>query len=105
MKYELPNIHPGEVLREEFLIPLALSVNQVAGDIGVPETRILEIVSEQRAITADTARRLSRYFGTSPQFWMGLQTAYDLEEEERRGCNLDEIPLCSALVGTPELVD
>ena len=76
----LPNIHPGEVLREEFLIPLKLSQNRVARDISVPPRRINEIVLERRAITADTALRLARYFGTSERFWLGLQADYDLEE-------------------------
>ena len=77
---ELPNIHPGEVLREEFLIPLKLSQNRVARDINVPPRRINEIVLEKRAVTADTALRLARYFGTSERFWLGLQADYDLEE-------------------------
>ena len=76
----LPNIHPGEILREEFLIPLKLSRNRVARDINVPPRRINEIVLEKRAVTADTALRLSRYFGTSERFWLGLQADYDLEE-------------------------
>ena len=76
----LPNIHPGEVLREEFLIPLKLSRNRVARDINVPPRRINEIVLEKRAVTADTALRLSRYFGTSERFWLGLQADYALEE-------------------------
>ena len=76
----LPNIHPGEVLREEFLIPLKLSQNRVARDISVPPRRINEIVLERRAITADTALRLARYFGTSERFWLGLQADCDLEE-------------------------
>ena len=74
-----PNIHPGEVLREEFLIPLDLSQNRVARDINVPPRRINEIVLEKRAVTADTALRLARYFGTSERFWLGLQADYDLE--------------------------
>ena len=79
----LPNVHPGEVLREEFLIPLKLSQNQVARDINVPPRRINEIVLEKRAVTADTALRLARYFGTSERFWLGLQADYDLEETRR----------------------
>ena len=71
----LPNVHPGEVLREEFLIPLKLSQNQVARDINVPPRRINEIVLEKRAVTADTTLRLARYFGTSERFWLGLQAA------------------------------
>ena len=76
----LPNIHPGEVLREEFLVPLRLSQNRVARDINVPPRRINEIVLERRAVSADTALRLARYFGTSERFWLGLQADYDLEE-------------------------
>ena len=79
----LPNVHPGEVLREEFLIPLKLSQNQVARDINVPPRRINEIVLEKRAVTADTTLRLARYFGTSERFWLGLQADYDLEEARR----------------------
>ena len=79
----LPNIHPGEVLREEFLNPLGLSQNRVARDISVPPRRINEIVLEKRAVTADTALRLARYFGTSERFWLGLQADYDREEARR----------------------
>jgi addiction module HigA family antidote len=68
----LPNIHPGEVLREEFLKPLGLSQNRVAREIGVPPRRINEIVLEKRAISVDTALRLARFFGTSESFWIGL---------------------------------
>ena len=80
---ELPNMHPGEVLREEFLIPLGLSQSRVARDISVPPRRINEIVLEKRAVSADTALRLARYFGTSERFWLGLQADYDLEEARR----------------------
>jgi len=79
----LPNIHPGEVLREEFLKPLGISQNRLARGIGVPPRRVNEIVLEKRAITADTALRLARYFGTSEAFWMGLQADYDLERTRR----------------------
>ena len=72
-------VHPGEILREEFLRPLGLSVNALAGELWVPATRIHEIVNERRGITADTAVRLARYFDTSPEFWLNLQTAYDLK--------------------------
>lgn len=75
----LPNIHPGEVLLEEFLKPLGISQNRLARAMGVPPRRINEIVHGQRAITADTALRLARALGTSEQFWMGLQSDYDLE--------------------------
>jgi len=72
-------IHPGEILREEFLVPLGLSASALAIELKVPAPRINDIVRERRAITPDTALRLSRYFGTSPEFWMDLQTAYDLK--------------------------
>ncbi len=80
----LDNVHPGEVLLEEFLIPMGVSQNGLARDIGVPPRRINEIVHAQRAVTADTALRLARYFGTSEEFWMGLQADYDLEEARKR---------------------
>ncbi len=76
---KLQPVHPGEVLQEEFLKPLGLSQNRLALDTGVPARRINEIVLGKRSVTADTALRLARYLGTSPQFWMGLQTDYDLD--------------------------
>lgn len=76
---KLHPVHPGEVLLEEFLKPMGLSQNRLALDIGVPPRRINEIVLAKRRITADTALRLARYFGTTPQFWLGLQTDYDLD--------------------------
>ncbi|MEM8523849.1 MAG: HigA family addiction module antitoxin [Bacteroidota bacterium] len=76
----LPNIHPGEVLLEEFLIPMELSQYRLAKDLGIPQTRISEITKGRRSITADTALRLSKYFDTSAKFWLGLQMDYDLEE-------------------------
>jgi addiction module HigA family antidote len=76
----LRNIHPGEVLLEEFLRPMDISQNRLAKDIGVPPRRINEIVLGKRSITADTALRLARYFGTSESFWMALQADYDLEQ-------------------------
>lgn len=79
MPKKLPNVHPGEVLQEEFLKPLELSQNRLAREIGVPPRRINEIVQAKRAVTADTALRLARYFGTSEAFWLGLQADYDLE--------------------------
>ncbi len=81
---KLKNIHPGEILLEEFLIPLEISQNRVARDIGVPPRRINEIVHGKRAVTADTALRLARYFGTSEAFWMGLQADYELEAARDR---------------------
>lgn len=76
---KLHPVHPGEVLLEEFLKPMGLSQNRLALDIGVHPRRINEIVLEKRRITADTALRLARYFGTSPQFWLGLQADFDLD--------------------------
>ena len=78
---KLKNIHPGEVLLEEFLKPLAISAYKLSKDIGIPQTRISEIIQTNRRITADTALRLSIYFGNSPKFWHGLQDDYDIEEE------------------------
>lgn len=75
----LPPIHPGEILRAEFMEPLHLSMNRLALDLRVPVTRVAEIVHERRGITADTALRLARYFNTSAGFWLNLQSAYDLE--------------------------
>jgi addiction module HigA family antidote len=83
MAKKLPNIHPGEVLREEFLKPMGISQNAMARAIGVPPRRINEIVLGKRRITADTALRLARAFSTSEQFWMGLQADYDLEEARK----------------------
>ena len=79
----LPNIHPGEILLEEFLTPMEISQNRLARAMGVPPRRINEIVHGKRAVTADTAIRLARALGTSEQFWMGLQTDYDLEEAKK----------------------
>ncbi|PWT70254.1 MAG: addiction module antidote protein, HigA family [Bacteroidetes bacterium] len=76
----LKNIHPGEILQEEFLIPLSISPYKLAKDISIPQTRISEILKGNRRITADTALRLSKYFGNSPKFWLGLQDDFDLEE-------------------------
>jgi addiction module HigA family antidote len=87
---KLKNIHPGEILLEEFLVPMEISQNRLARDIGVPPRRINEIVHGKRAVSADTALRLARYFGTSETFWMGLQADYDLENaRERLGDRLD----------------
>lgn len=83
MSKTLPNIHPGEVLLEEFLKPMDISQNALARAIGVPPRRINEIVLGKRSISADTALRLARAFGTSEQFWMGLQADYDLEEARK----------------------
>ncbi|MGC1870991.1 MAG: HigA family addiction module antitoxin [Acidobacteriaceae bacterium] len=75
----MPPLHPGEMLREEFMVPLGLSANALALALRVPATRISEIVNERRGITADTALRLGRYFSMTPEFWMNLQSQYDLE--------------------------
>ncbi len=83
MNQLLPNVHPGEVLLEEFLKPLDISQNKLARDIRVPPRRVNEIVLRKRAITPDTALRLARYFATSERFWLGLQMDYDLEEAQR----------------------
>lgn len=78
MKQQPIRIHPGEILREEFLLPLGLSANQLALDLRVPVSRIYDIVHERRGITPDTAARLGRFFGTTSHFWMNLQNTYDL---------------------------
>ena len=88
---KLSIIHPGEILLEEFLSPLGLSQYRLAQDISVPPRRINEIVLGKRSITADTALRLARYFNTSPEFWMNLQTHYDLEgQSQTLGSRLDK---------------
>ena len=88
---KMPPLHPGEVLNEEFLLPLGISQNQLGRDLGVSPRRVNEIVHGKRSITADTALRLSRYFGTSEKFWLNLQTGYDLEvERDRLGDRLEE---------------
>jgi antitoxin HigA-1 len=79
---KLNNIHPGEILMEEFLLPLHISAYRLSKDINIPQTRISQILKGKRRITADTALRLSRYFGNSPRFWLGIQDDYDLEEEQ-----------------------
>lgn len=77
----LKNIHPGEILQEEFLLPLGISAYKLSKDVGIPQTRISQILKGNRRITADTALRLSKYFGNSAKFWLGLQDDFDLEEE------------------------
>ncbi|MCX6287545.1 MAG: HigA family addiction module antitoxin [Bacteroidetes bacterium] len=79
--FKLKNIHPGEVLQEEFLIPMNVSAYRLAKDIGIPQTRVSEIIKGNRRISADTAIRLSNYFGNSAKFWLGLQNDFDIEEE------------------------
>jgi antitoxin HigA-1 len=90
---KLPNIHPGEVLLEEFLLPLGITQYQLAKDLKIPQTRVSEIVKGRRAVTADTALRLSKYFGASAKFWLGLQADYDLEESlDKLAGDLESIP-------------
>src|ERR1700754_3226149 len=79
---KLKNPHPGEILQEEFLLPLGISAYKLSNDIGIPQTRISAILKGNRRITADTALRLSKYFGNSAKFWLGLQDDFDIEEEE-----------------------
>lgn len=80
---KLDNIHPGEVLSEEFLIPMEISAYRLAKDTFIPQTRISEIIKGRRKITVDTALRLAKYFGTSAKFWLGLQDDFDIEEERK----------------------
>ena len=80
----LPAVHPGEILREDLMGPLGLSINRLARDLRVPVTRVSEVVNCRRSITADTALRLARYFGSTPEFWVNLQATYDLEVAARR---------------------
>ncbi len=92
----LPPIHPGEILREDFMKPLDISMNRLALDLRVPVTRIAEIVHQRRGITPDTALRLGRYFNTSARFWMNAQSSYDLEvaqDELQRTIERDVRPL------------
>jgi antitoxin HigA-1 len=88
-KKKLKQVHPGEILREEFIKPLGLSMNRVGIDLRVPLTGVADIVHERRGITADTALRLARYFKTAPTFWLNLQTRYDLEV--MGGCEAERI--------------
>jgi addiction module HigA family antidote len=77
----LPPIHPGEILREEYLVPLEMSAGSLARHLNVPRTRIERLVAEQTAVTTDTALRLARFFGTTPNLWMNMQTGYDIKIE------------------------
>lgn len=89
---KLANVHPGEVLRFDFLEPLEISAYRLSKDLKIPQTRISEIIKGNRRITADTALRLSKYFGNSAKFWLGLQDDYDIEEEkEEKKDEFDEI--------------
>jgi antitoxin HigA-1 len=95
----LPNITPGEILQEEFLVPMHITAYRLAKDTGMPPTRVSQILKGRRRITADTALRLSRYFGTSAGFWLGLQDEYDLREQESElSEELDRIPKAPQLV-------
>ena len=78
----LKNIHPGEILQEEFLVPMGISAYRLSKDIAIPQTRVSQILKGNRRITADTALRLSKYFANSPKFWLGLQDDFDIEEEQ-----------------------
>lgn len=79
---KLPNVHPGEILKEEFLDPMNVTAYRLAKETNIPQTRVSEIIHGKRSVTADTALRFSRFFGTTPEFWLNLQNAYDLEEEQ-----------------------
>jgi addiction module HigA family antidote len=81
---KLKNIHPGEILQEEFLIPMGISAYRLAKETFLPQTRISEIIKGNRRITADTALRFAKFFGTSAKFWLGIQDDYDLEEERNQ---------------------
>ena len=81
---KLSNVHPGKILEEEFLKEMGISAYRLAKEIGIPQTRISQIIKGKRSITADTALRLSAFFGNSAKFWLGLQADYDLEEEQNR---------------------
>lgn len=81
---KLKNIHPGEILKEEFLLPMQISVYKLSKETLMPQTQISEIIKGRRRVTADTALRLAKFFGTSPKFWLGLQDDYDLEEENNK---------------------
>ena len=80
---KLNNIHPGEILEEEFLKPMGITAYKLSQSIGVPQTRTSQIIKGRRRITADTALRLAKFFGTSSKFWLGLQNDFDIEEEKR----------------------
>jgi len=88
MMEKLPNIHPGELLLEEFLRPMSVSAYRLAKEIEIPQTRLSQIIKGARRITADTALRLSIFFGNSPNFWLGLQNDYDLEAERLKNAGI-----------------
>ena len=96
---KLKNIHPGEILSEEFLVPFNITAYKLAKDIEIPQTRVSEIIKGNRRITADTALRLSKYFGNSAKFWLGLQDDFDIEEEiSTKGSVLKSIKALNAKV-------
>jgi addiction module HigA family antidote len=93
---KLKNIHPGEILQEEFLLPLEITAYKLSKDIGIPQTRVSAIIKGNRRITADTALRLSKYFGNSAKFWLGLQDDFDIEEERNeKKAELNAIKQCT----------
>ncbi|MBK9479532.1 MAG: HigA family addiction module antidote protein [Bacteroidetes bacterium] len=95
---KLKNIHPGEILKEEFLMPLEISAYRLSLDIGIPQTRVSAILKGNRRITADTALRLSKYFGNSAKFWLGLQDDFDIEEENnQKKAELNSIKQCTRI--------
>ena len=97
---KLLNIHPGEILLEEFLKPMEITAYRLSKSIGIPQTRTSQIIKGKRGITADTALRLSKYFGTSPKFWLGLQDDYDLEEQTNKLQNeLKDIQTLNSVTG------
>jgi addiction module HigA family antidote len=90
---KIPDVTPGEILYEEFLAPMQISAYRLAKDTGMPPTRVSQILKGNRKITADTALRLSKYFGNSPDFWLGIQDEYDIRKEKERLKNeLEKIP-------------
>ena len=93
---KLKNIHPGEILYDEFLLPLEITAYKLSKDLGIPQTRVSAIIKGNRRITADTALRLSKYFGNSAKFWLGLQDDFAIEEEKiHKKAELDAIKQCS----------
>ncbi|MGZ4048389.1 MAG: HigA family addiction module antitoxin [Bacteroidia bacterium] len=93
---KLKNIHPGEILQEEFLLPLEITAYKLSKDIGIPQTRVSAILKGKRRITADTALRLSKYFGNSAKFWLGLQDDFDIEKEKNeKKAELNAIKQCT----------
>lgn len=97
---KLANVHPGEILLEEFLKPMEITAYRLSKSIGIPQTRTSQIIKGKRGVTADTALRLSKYFGTSPKFWLGLQDDYDLEEQTNKlQDELNEIQTLNSVTG------